>query len=91
MTRLPVNGRLEFDPLGREAEAAITALAKGETHVIGPNTNLNIFEPWRQDLPGRKLAIVTQPGSDPQGRTGWHSPRGPACPGEKEPPAVTVQ
>lgn len=47
---------------GREAEAAITALAKGETHVIGPNTNLNIFEPWRQDLPGRKLAIVTQSG-----------------------------
>jgi acetate---CoA ligase (ADP-forming) len=47
---------------GREAEAAITALAKGDTHVIGPNTNLNIFEPWRQDLPGRKLAIVTQSG-----------------------------
>jgi acetate---CoA ligase (ADP-forming) len=47
---------------GREAEAAMAALAEGETHVIGPNTNLNIFEPWRQDLPGRKLAIVTQSG-----------------------------
>src|ERR1700751_4180469 len=27
---------------GRQAEAAVTALAQGETRVIGPNTNLNI-------------------------------------------------
>jgi acetate---CoA ligase (ADP-forming) len=47
---------------GRQAEAALTALAQGKTRVIGPNTNLNIFEPWRQDLPGRRLAIVTQSG-----------------------------
>ena len=47
---------------GRRAEAAVSALAQGETRVIGPNTNLNIFEPWRPDLPGRRLAIVTQSG-----------------------------
>jgi acyl-CoA synthetase (NDP forming) len=48
---------------GRQAEAALSALAQqGNTRVIGPNTNLNIFEPWRTDLPGRRLAIVTQSG-----------------------------
>lgn len=47
---------------GRQAEAAVSALGQGETRVIGPNTNLNIFEAWRQDLPGRRLAIVTQSG-----------------------------
>ena len=47
---------------GLAAEAAISALGQGDTRIIGPNTNLNIFEPWRQDLPGRKLAIVTQSG-----------------------------
>jgi acyl-CoA synthetase (NDP forming) len=30
--------------------------------VLGPNTNLNIFEPWPTGLPGRTLAIVTQSG-----------------------------
>ena len=30
--------------------------------VLGPNTNLNIFQPWRQDIGGKKLAIVTQSG-----------------------------
>ena len=47
---------------GRQAEAAVSALGQGTTRVIGPNTNLNIFEPWRQDLPGRRLSIVTQSG-----------------------------
>ena len=47
---------------GLEAEAALAALGQDGTRIIGPNTNLNIFESWRQDLPGRRLAIVTQSG-----------------------------
>ncbi|OAA27778.1 acyl-CoA synthetase (NDP forming) [Frankia sp. EI5c] len=47
---------------GDAAEAGLRALARGATRIIGPNTNLNIFEPWQQGLPGRKLAIITQSG-----------------------------
>ena len=41
-------------------------IAGGELHVLGPNTNLNAFEVFREDLPGRALALVTQSGH--QGR-----------------------
>lgn len=47
---------------GRSAQDRLTELGRGRTRIIGPNTNLNFFEPWRQDLPGKKLAIVTQSG-----------------------------
>ncbi|MCU1624321.1 MAG: CoA-binding domain protein [Frankiales bacterium] len=47
---------------GRSAEARLKQIASGAMRVIGPNTNLNFYEPWRQDLPGRKLAVVTQSG-----------------------------
>jgi acetate---CoA ligase (ADP-forming) len=47
---------------GRTAQDRLTELGQGRTRIIGPNTNLNFFEPWRQDLPGKKLAIVTQSG-----------------------------
>jgi acetate---CoA ligase (ADP-forming) len=47
---------------GRAAQDRLTELGRGRTRIIGPNTNLNFFEPWRQDLPGKKLAIVTQSG-----------------------------
>lgn len=47
---------------GRAGQRRLTELGRGRTRIIGPNTNLNFFEPWRQDLPGRKLAIVTQSG-----------------------------
>ncbi|KPM54115.1 CoA-binding protein [Frankia sp. R43] len=47
---------------GDAAEARLRELAAGSTRIIGPNTNLNIFEPWKQGLPGRKLAIITQSG-----------------------------
>ena len=30
--------------------------------VIGPNTNMNVLEPWPQGLPGRPLGIITQSG-----------------------------
>jgi acyl-CoA synthetase (NDP forming) len=51
---------------GRQAETRLKELASGSVRVMGPNTNLNIFEPWEEGLPGRKLAIVTQSGH--QGR-----------------------
>jgi acetate---CoA ligase (ADP-forming) len=38
----------------------------GGLHVLGPNTNLNAFEVFRDDLPGRAIALVTQSGH--QGR-----------------------
>jgi acyl-CoA synthetase (NDP forming) len=38
----------------------------GRTRLLGPNTNANAFEPFRTDLPGRKLALITQSGH--QGR-----------------------
>jgi len=51
---------------GRRAEERLIELASGPVRVMGPNTNLNVFEPWEQGLPGRKLAIITQSGH--QGR-----------------------
>jgi acyl-CoA synthetase (NDP forming) len=47
---------------GTEAEERLAALASGPMRVIGPNTNLNIFEPWPGGFPGKKLVIVTQSG-----------------------------
>ena len=41
-------------------------IASGELHVLGPNTNLNAFEVFREDLPGKAIALVTQSGH--QGR-----------------------
>lgn len=37
-----------------------------DTHLLGPNTNLNAFETFRDDLPGKRLALITQSGH--QGR-----------------------
>ena len=51
---------------GRAAEEQLRQLASGPVRVLGPNTNLNVFEPWRTDRPGRKMAIITQSGH--QGR-----------------------
>jgi acetate---CoA ligase (ADP-forming) len=42
------------------------AIAGGHTHVLGPNTNLNAFELFREDLPGKAIALITQSGH--QGR-----------------------
>jgi len=41
-------------------------IAASDLHVLGPNTNLNAFEQFREDLPGRAIALVTQSGH--QGR-----------------------
>jgi acyl-CoA synthetase (NDP forming) len=47
---------------GDEAQRRLEDLSSGTMRVLGPNTNLNIFQPWRQDIGGKKLAIVTQSG-----------------------------
>jgi acyl-CoA synthetase (NDP forming) len=47
---------------GLAGAARLAELGSGSMRIIGPNTNLNFYEPWRQDLPGKKLAIVTQSG-----------------------------
>ena len=41
-------------------------IASGDVHVLGPNTNLNAFEVFRDDLPGKAIALITQSGH--QGR-----------------------
>ena len=41
-------------------------IAGGDLHVLGPNTNLNAFEVFRDDLPGQAIALITQSGH--QGR-----------------------
>jgi acyl-CoA synthetase (NDP forming) len=41
-------------------------IAGGDIHVLGPNTNLNAFEVFRDDLPGNAIALITQSGH--QGR-----------------------
>src|SRR5581483_7485988 len=47
---------------GAAAEERLRALAAGPTRIIGPNTNLNIYEPWPTGRPGRPLGIITQSG-----------------------------
>jgi acyl-CoA synthetase (NDP forming) len=59
-----------FSEVGKEGErmqAELEALIEGsDLHVLGPNTNLNAFEEFRDDLPGKAIALVTQSGH--QGR-----------------------
>jgi acetate---CoA ligase (ADP-forming) len=47
----------------REIEELI---ATTDVHVLGPNTPLNSFQPFREDLPGKRIGLVTQSGH--QGR-----------------------
>ena len=41
-------------------------IAGSDVHVLGPNTNLNAFETFRDDLAPPKIALITQSGH--QGR-----------------------
>ncbi|MBV9283639.1 MAG: acetate--CoA ligase family protein [Acidimicrobiia bacterium] len=41
-------------------------IAASDLHVLGPNTNLNAFETFQPDLPGKAIALITQSGH--QGR-----------------------
>jgi acyl-CoA synthetase (NDP forming) len=58
-----------FSEAGEEGEALEDRLAElvrnGETHLLGPNTNLNAFSEFA-DLPGPSIALITQSGH--QGR-----------------------
>jgi acyl-CoA synthetase (NDP forming) len=53
----------EGEALQRRLEALIES---GSTHLLGPNTNLNAFETFRDDLAGPTIALITQSGH--QGR-----------------------
>ncbi|MBV8692420.1 MAG: acetate--CoA ligase family protein, partial [Actinobacteria bacterium] len=52
---------------GEKLQAELEALIRtGDTRFVGPNTNLNAFELYDPDRPGRRLALITQSGH--QGR-----------------------
>jgi acyl-CoA synthetase (NDP forming) len=59
-----------FSEVGAEGEKLQARLeemiAASDTHVLGPNTNLNAFEVYDDALPGQRLALITQSGH--QGR-----------------------
>ncbi len=59
-------GFAEVGAEGARLQSRLEALIRsGDTHVLGPNTNLNAFEMFR-DLPGPRIALITQSGH--QGR-----------------------
>ena len=52
---------------GRRREQQLAELVHGsEVRLLGPNTNLNVFEDFRDDLTGPSIALITQSGH--QGR-----------------------
>jgi acyl-CoA synthetase (NDP forming) len=59
-----------FSETGRDGarrERRLEALVdSGDVHLLGPNTNLNAFEDFREDLEGPSIALITQSGH--QGR-----------------------
>jgi acetate---CoA ligase (ADP-forming) len=60
-------GFAEVGAKGERIQAEMErVIASGDTHVLGPNTNLNAFEVFRDDLPGRAITLITQSGH--QGR-----------------------
>ena len=60
-------GFAEVGAEGEEQQARLADLVRAsDTRLLGPNTNLNAFETFRDDLPGKRLALITQSGH--QGR-----------------------
>jgi acyl-CoA synthetase (NDP forming) len=60
-------GFAETGPEGAALQRRLEDLVDaGSTHLLGPNTNLNAFESFREDLPAPKIALITQSGH--QGR-----------------------
>lgn len=60
-------GYAEVGDEGLERQRAlVSTLRSGGVRALGPNTNMNLFERFRDDLPGRAVALVTQSGH--QGR-----------------------
>ncbi|MER5771398.1 acetate--CoA ligase family protein [Streptomyces sp. NPDC001985] len=61
------SGYAETGPAGAEAQARLAAaVAESGVRLLGPNTNLNAFERFREDLEGPAIALITQSGH--QGR-----------------------
>lgn len=60
-------GFAEVGEEGRAAQERLAAmLAAGQTHLLGPNTNLNAFEEFDTSLPEPAIALISQSGH--QGR-----------------------
>ncbi len=60
-------GFAETGPGGERLQEEMERIvAPSGLHLLGPNTNLNAFEAFRDDLPGKAIALVTQSGH--QGR-----------------------
>ncbi|HEX6475887.1 MAG TPA: acetate--CoA ligase family protein [Acidimicrobiales bacterium] len=60
-------GFAEVGGEGTRLQARLAQLVQSsELHLLGPNTNLNAFETFRDDLPPPKIALITQSGH--QGR-----------------------
>jgi acyl-CoA synthetase (NDP forming) len=52
---------------GAKRQAELTDMVnRSDTRLLGPNTNMNAFEFFLEDLPGRAIALITQSGH--QGR-----------------------
>ena len=52
---------------GKKLEQRLEGLVQsGDVRLLGPNTNLNVFEDFREDLAGPSIALITQSGH--QGR-----------------------
>jgi acyl-CoA synthetase (NDP forming) len=60
-------GFAETGAAGEKLQAQVEAMVQtSELNLLGPNTNLNAFESFRDDLPAPKIALITQSGH--QGR-----------------------
>lgn len=60
-------GFAEIGGAGARLQARLERLVRSsELHLLGPNTNLNAFETFRDDLPPPTIALITQSGH--QGR-----------------------
>jgi acetate---CoA ligase (ADP-forming) len=60
-------GFAETGPVGEAKQRELEQLiATSGVRVLGPNTPLNMFQPFREDLPGKRIALITQSGH--QGR-----------------------
>ncbi|MFE0512341.1 acetate--CoA ligase family protein [Streptomyces sp. NPDC058964] len=61
------SGFAETGEEGARAQARLAAaVRRSGLRMLGPNTNLNAFERFREDLPGQAIALITQSGH--QGR-----------------------
>lgn len=61
------SGFAEVGEEGKQAQDALTeTILASDLHLLGPNTNLNAFEQFRDDLDGPAIALISQSGH--QGR-----------------------